>query len=239
MEVGGDDLPGMHHRFAETLDRAVDRIREIQDRARTGGGVGEQPRWPLIVLRSPKGWTGPAVVDGVQVVDSWRSHQVPLSGVKENPEHLRILRDWLLSYQPQELFDRDGAPVGLVRSANPVDDKAMTASPYTNGNADRHPMDYPDFRDYGVAVAAPATERMESPRVLGDLMRDLYTRNPDAFRVFCPDETNSTASVPCSRSATGPSWNVSSRGTRRSRRRAGSWRCSASTTATAGWRATP
>ncbi len=191
LEVEGDDLPGMHHRFAAALDKAVDRIREIQQEARSGGGVTAQPRWPLIVLRSPKGWTGPAVVDGVQVVDSWRSHQVPLSGVKENPEHLRILRDWLLSYQPQDLFDGDGSPVELVRSANPTGAKAMTASPYTNGNAERHPLDYPDFRDYAVDVPVPATQRMESPRVLGDMMRDLYTRNPTAFRVFCPDETNS------------------------------------------------
>ncbi len=190
LEVEGDDIPGMHHRFAQTLEKAVDRIKQIQTDARTHGTQG-QPRWPMIILRSPKGWTGPEVVDGIQVVDSWRSHQVPLSGVAGNPEHLEILQKWLRSYRPDELFDQSGAPVELVRSANPQGPKRMTASPYTNGNAENHPYDSPDFRDYAFAVRSPGTQRLESPRKLGELMRDLYTRNPTSFRVFCPDETNS------------------------------------------------
>ena len=195
IEVEGDDIPGMHHRFARAVEDAVDRIQAIQTEARTAADAGQatsgQPRWPMIILRSPKGWTGPAVVDGVQVVDSWRSHQVPLSGVKGNPEHLQILSDWLQSYRPDELFDDSGAPVALVKSASPAGDKRMTGSPYTNGNSENHPFDHPEFREYEVEVGAPGTQRMESPRVMGDLMRDMYTRNPDAFRVFCPDETNS------------------------------------------------
>jgi xylulose-5-phosphate/fructose-6-phosphate phosphoketolase len=190
IEVSGDDLPGMHHRFAEALESAVDKIRAIQHKARTEG-IDGQPRWPMIVLRSPKGWTGPGIVDGVQVIDSWRSHQVPLSGVAGNAEHLQILQDWLRSYQPQELFDADGKPSELVLSNNPQGPRRMTGNPHTNPDPANHPFVFPDFRDYAVDVPSAAVDRMESPRVLGELMRDMYVANPDSFRVFCPDETNS------------------------------------------------
>jgi xylulose-5-phosphate/fructose-6-phosphate phosphoketolase len=190
MEVAGDDLPGMHHRFAKTLEEAVDKIKDIQAAARAGQSSG-QPRWPMIVLRSPKGWTGPEYVDGVQVVDSWRSHQVPLSGVAGNPEHLKILQDWLKSYRPDELFDADGVPVALVQSANPQGPRRMTANPQTNPDPADYPFKHPDFRDYAVEVPSPATIRLESPRKMGELMRDMYTQNPHSFRLFCPDETNS------------------------------------------------
>ena len=190
MEVSGDDLPGMHHRFAQTLDTALDKIAAIQKDVRTNG-FKQRPHWPLIVLRSPKGWTGPENVDGVQVTDSWRAHQVPLSGVKGNPEHLAILQKWMTSYRPEDLFDDTGAPVELVLSNVPDGDLRMSAAPSANGGKVSKPLKLRGFENYGVAVESPATERMESPRALGAMMRDIYVDNPTSFRVFCPDETNS------------------------------------------------
>src|SRR5829696_6848894 len=191
IEVEGDDLPGMHHRFAEALSRSWARIREIQASARGGDWDGTRPRWPLIVLRSPKGWTGPDVVDGVQVRGTWRAHQVPLSGVKGDKAHLKVLEDWLRSYAPEELFDADGRPTELVQRANPEGDLRMSATPHANGGLLTQDLDLPDFRDYAVDVPEPAKDRAESTRKLGELMRDIYRRNPHSFRLFCPDETNS------------------------------------------------
>jgi xylulose-5-phosphate/fructose-6-phosphate phosphoketolase len=191
IEVEGDDLPGMHHRFAAALADAYGSIREIQTAARGGDWDGARPRWPLIVLRTPKGWTGPDVVDGVQVAGTWRAHQVPLSGVRGNEEHLRLLERWLRSYRPEELFDETGAPTELVRRANPTGDLRMSATPHANGGLLTRDLDLPDFRDYAVDVHDPGAARAESTRKLGELMRDIYARNPDRFRLFCPDETNS------------------------------------------------
>jgi xylulose-5-phosphate/fructose-6-phosphate phosphoketolase len=191
IEVEGSDLPGMHHRFAAGLAQAWGRIRAIQRAARGGGWDGTRPRWPLIVLRSPKGWTGPDKVDGVTVTGTWRSHQVPLSGVRDNPEHLRILEEWLRSYRPEELFDATGAPNPAVRALAPDSDLRMSASPHANGGLLTRELDIPDFRDYAVEVKRPAEARAESTRKLGELIRDIYTSNPDRFRLFCPDETNS------------------------------------------------
>ncbi|MCU7724885.1 phosphoketolase family protein [Actinoplanes sp. KI2] len=191
IEVAGEDLPGMHHRFAAVLAEAWGKIRAIQEAARSGGGDGSRPRWPLIVLRSPKGWTGPHEVDGVVVEGTWRSHQVPLSGVRDNPEHLAMLERWLKSYRPEELFDEDGAPVALVRELAPEGDLRMSASPHANGGLITRDLDMPDFRDYQIEVKAPGAERAESTRKLGELMRDIYRSSPDRFRLFCPDETNS------------------------------------------------
>ena len=190
LEVTGDDVPGMHHRFAQTLDTALSKIAAIQQQVRTSGFT-TRPRWPMIILRSPKGWTGPASVDGVKVTDSWRAHQVPLSGVKGNEEHLDILETWLRSYRPEDLFDDTGAPVELVTSNNPEGDLRMSAAPAANGGTVSEPLAMRGFDSYAVPVPSPATERMESPRVLGAMMRDLYVDNPTSFRVFCPDETNS------------------------------------------------
>jgi xylulose-5-phosphate/fructose-6-phosphate phosphoketolase len=190
-EVGGSDLPGMHHRFAEVLATAYGKIRAIQAAARGGDWDGTRPRWPLIVLRTPKGWTGPEEVDGVQVTGTWRSHQVPLSGVKENPDHLRLLESWLRSYRPDELFDAAGAPVEAVRDFGPDGDLRMSASPHANGGVLTRDLDLPDFRDYAVEVEKPAALRAESTRRLGEMLRDVYAANPDRFRLFCPDETNS------------------------------------------------
>src|SRR6476661_3913568 len=188
----GAVLPGMHERFAQTLATAYDRIRGIQREARADGWtMGERPRWPLIVLRTPKGWTGPAEVDGVKVTGTWRSHQVPLSGVKDNPDHLALLEAWMRSYRPEELFDASGRPVDLVLQANPEGDLRMSASPHSNGGVLTTELDIPDFRDFARDVPSPAGTREESTRALGELMRELYVRNPTTFRLFSPDETNS------------------------------------------------
>jgi xylulose-5-phosphate/fructose-6-phosphate phosphoketolase len=191
IEVGGDDLPGMHVRFAAALTRAWAAIKAIQADARGGSWDGTRPRWPLIVLRTPKGWTGPDIVDGVRVVGPWRSHQVPLSGVRGNEEHLRLLETWMRSYRPEDLFDDAGALNELVRAANPEGERRMSATKHANGGLLTHDLDVPDFRDYAVAVSQPGADRAESTRKLGELMRDIYRRNPDRFRLFCPDETNS------------------------------------------------
>jgi xylulose-5-phosphate/fructose-6-phosphate phosphoketolase len=191
IEVEGDDLPGMHHRFAAALAHAWQSIRTIQTAAREDGWDGTRPRWPLVVLRSPKGWTGPQQVDGVQVAGTWRAHQVPLSGVRENPEHLALLEQWMRSYRPEELFDTTGAPVGLIRHEAPAGDLRMSATPHANGGLVTRDLALPDFRDYAVDVPQPARTYAESTRKLGELMRDVYTANPDSFRLFSPDETNS------------------------------------------------
>ena len=192
--VEGEDLPWMHERFANTLAYAWERIQEIQLAARAGDTWdGEMPSWPMIILRSPKGWTGPKLVDGDVVEGTWRAHQVPLSGVKEKPEHLAMLENWLRSYRIDELFNSDGSVTELVRSNNPVGTKRMSASPHANGGLVTQDLDLPDYRDYGVEVKPDArgTSRLESTRQLGEYMRDIYTRNPGIFRLFCPDETNS------------------------------------------------
>ncbi|MEV4346457.1 phosphoketolase family protein [Actinoplanes sp. NPDC049596] len=187
IEVEGSDLPGMHTRFAAALATAYDKIKAIQ----AAGGDGSRPRWPLIILRTPKGWTGPEEVDGVQVGGTFRAHQVPLAGVRENPEHLALLEQWLKSYGPAELFDSAGTPVALVREAAPEGGKRMSATPHANGGLLTRELDLPDFRDYAIVVPSPGTEQAESTRRLGELVRDVYRRNPDRFRLFSPDETNS------------------------------------------------
>ena len=191
IEVEGEDLPGMHHRFAAALAQAWASIRSIQAAARGGDWDGARPRWPMIVLRTPKGWTGPDIVDGIQVRGTWRAHQVPLSGVKGNQAHLDVLETWLRSYRPEELFDETGAPTELVRRANPSGSLRMSATPHANGGLLTRDLDLPDFRDYAVDVPKPADLRAESTRKLGEMMRDIYRANPDRFRLFCPDETNS------------------------------------------------
>ncbi|MBO3738009.1 phosphoketolase family protein [Actinoplanes flavus] len=191
LEVEGDDLPGMHHRFAAVLAEAWGKIKGIQAAARGGQWDGTRPNWPLIIMRTPKGWTGPEKIDGIKVTGTWRSHQVPLSGVKGNDDHMAELEKWLRSYKPEELFDATGAPVAQIMDLNPPGDLRMSATPHANGGLLTKDLDMPDFRDYAIDVKQPAQGRAESTRKLGELMRDLYTRNPDRFRLFCPDETNS------------------------------------------------
>jgi xylulose-5-phosphate/fructose-6-phosphate phosphoketolase len=180
----------VHQRFAAALDEALDEIREIQAAARAGGST-DRPRWPMIVLRTPKGWTGPAEVDGLPVEGTWRSHQVPIADVRGNPQHLRLLEEWLRSYRPDELFDEQGAPVTSLRELPPRGERRMSANPHANGGALLRDLVLPDFRTYAVEVKEPGTATTEPTRVLGTFLRDVIERNPSSFRLFGPDETAS------------------------------------------------
>jgi len=190
--VEGDDPEQVHQAFAATLDHCYERIRAIQAEAREHG-VSGRPRWPAIILRTPKGWTGPKVVDGLPTEGTFRSHQVPLAGVRQNPEHLAQLEEWLRSYHPDELFDAEGSFVPDLAALAPPGERRMSASPHANGGKLLVDLDIPDFRDYALEVKQPATELHESTRQLGKMLRDIYARNAEAanFRLFCPDETNS------------------------------------------------
>jgi xylulose-5-phosphate/fructose-6-phosphate phosphoketolase len=179
-----------HQRFAAALDDALDEIRTFQDAARSNG-VRTRPQWPMIVLRSPKGWTGPREVDGVQIEGTWRSHQVPVLGARENAGHRKILEAWLRSYNPEELFDEEGRLVAKLRALPPQGDRRMSANPHANGGALLRDLLLPDFRDYAVAVAEPAKGSAEATRVLGGFLRDVIAKNPEVFRLFGPDETTS------------------------------------------------
>jgi xylulose-5-phosphate/fructose-6-phosphate phosphoketolase len=180
----------VHQRFAATLDAALDRIAAVQEEARNGG-PSERTRWPLIVLRTPKGWTGPKEVDGLPVEGTWRSHQVPLAGVRDNPEHLRQLEEWLRSYAPEELFDEQGRPAAWLTATAPEGDRRMSANPHANGGVLLRELVLPDFRAYAVDVSRPATELAEATRVLGLFLRDVLAANAESFRIFGPDETAS------------------------------------------------
>ncbi|ODB75023.1 MULTISPECIES: phosphoketolase family protein [Micromonospora] len=188
--VEGDDPATVHQSLAATLDRAVDEIGEIQRRARSGERV-ERPRWPMIVLRTPKGWTGPSRVDGKQVEGTFRAHQVPISGVRDNPEHLAELERWLRSYRPEELFDATGGPVAEVADLPPTGDRRMSANPVANGGRLLRNLELPDFRDYAVDVPTPGEPMAGATGVLGPWVRDVIARNPETFRLFGPDEVAS------------------------------------------------
>ncbi|MGC5288789.1 phosphoketolase family protein [Micromonospora sp. DT231] len=188
--VAGDDPAVVHRTLAATMDRALDEIAEIQRRARSGGAV-ERPRWPMIILRTPKGWTGPNEVDGIQVEGTYRAHQVPLSGVRDNPAHLAELERWLRSYRPEELFDATGAPVDELRTLPPRGDRRMSANPVTNGGVVLRDLALPDFRDYGVDVEEPGQPMAGATGVLGPWIRDVISANPETFRLFGPDEVAS------------------------------------------------
>jgi xylulose-5-phosphate/fructose-6-phosphate phosphoketolase len=190
--VEGDDPPHVHQEFAATLDRCYDRIRAIQQEARQHG-VYARPRWPAIVLRTPKGWTGPKEVGGHPVEGTFRSHQVPLTDARGRPEELAQLESWMRSYQPESLFDANGTFDADLASLAPSGDRRISANPHANGGKLLVDLDIPDFREYAVEVEKPAVVRRESTREFGKLLRDIYTRNAGAanFRLFCPDETNS------------------------------------------------
>nr|WP_196807960.1 phosphoketolase family protein [Mycobacterium sp. 141] len=194
--VAGDDPASVHQQLAAAFDDAFDQIAAIQRAARLDGEPG-RPLWPMIVLRTPKGWTGPSEVDGKQVEGTWRSHQVPLSETRTNPAHLAQLDEWLHSYRPEELFDETGALREELRAAAPTGNRRMSANPHANGGLLLRDLDLPDFTDYAVAVDRPGTETAEATRVLGTFLRDVITRNPDRFRLMGPDETasNRLASV--------------------------------------------
>ncbi|MGC4770777.1 phosphoketolase family protein [Micromonospora sp. DT44] len=188
--VAGDDPSVVHRTLAATMDRALDEIATIQRRARSGGVV-ERPRWPMIILRTPKGWTGPREVDGTEVEGTYRAHQVPLSGVRDNPAHLAELERWLRSYRPEELFDATGAPVDDLRTLPPHGDRRMSANPVTNGGVVLRDLALPDFGEYGVDVPEPGQPMAGATGVLGPWIRDVIAANPQTFRLFGPDEVAS------------------------------------------------
>ncbi len=186
----GEDSAVVHERFAAALAEALDGIERIQRNARESG-ERSRPRWPMLILRTPKGWTGPREVDGVPVEGTWRSHQVPLAGVRDNADHLGRLEEWLRSYRPEDLFDDEGRVVPEITAQTPSGARRMSANPHANGGELLRDLVLPDFRDYAVDVPAPATTFSEATRVLGAFLRDMMARNPHDFRLFGPDETAS------------------------------------------------
>ena len=185
-----DDHADVHARFAGLLDEALDRIEEIQRSARVDG-VTARPTWPMIVLRSPKGWTGPAEIDGLPMEGTWRSHQVPMTDVRTNPDHLRVLEEWLRSYRPNELFDDEGRLRSELAATSPEGERRMSANPHANGGLLLRDLALPDFRRYAVEVKTPGVEVRESTRVLGTFLRDVIVANRNNFLLFGPDETAS------------------------------------------------
>ena len=188
--VEGSDPMAMHRQMAVVMEQAVLTIRQIQDTARSSGNA-ERPHWPMLVLRSPKGWTGPAEVDGHKLENFWRSHQVPIPDVKTNPKHLQQLEAWLKSYRPWELFDETGAIRPEIRSLSPKGERRMGSNPHTNGGVLRRNLVFPDLTNYAVAVETPGTRVHANTAPLGELIRDLIRLNPKAYRLFGPDETAS------------------------------------------------
>ena len=190
--LAGDDPPEMHQAMATTLDRMVDDIRLIQERARKHGKA-ERPRWPMLILRTPKGWTGPKEVDGLPVENTWRSHQVPVSDVATNPAHLRLLESWMRSYKPDELFDAHGKFRSELAEIAPKGIRRMGMNPHANGGLVLEALTMPHFRDYAVEVPKPGILEAEATRILGRFLRDVVKQNEQKknFRIFGPDETSS------------------------------------------------
>ncbi len=190
--VTGEDPELMHPAMLETLGQALDEIHAIQQRARQDGDT-TRPRWPMIVLRSPKGWTGPEEVDGKPVEGTWRAHQVPVADVRGDPQHRQLLENWMKGYRPEELFDEHGQPFDWLTDRTPQGPRRMSANPHANGGLLCHPLDLPDFRDYAIPVEAPGQSRAESTRAMGRLLRDVMERSHETrnFRLFGPDETAS------------------------------------------------
>ena len=190
--VEGEDPETVHQAMASTLDRVIERIRSIQSNARTGGNL-RRPKWPMIVMRTPKGWTGPKVVDGLQIEGSWRSHQVPLANLAGNPDHLRLLEQWMKSYRPEELFDANGRLIAELAELAPKGERRMGANPHANGGGLLVDLQMPDFRQYAVAVPSPGSVSAEATRVTGGFLRDVMKLNLNQrnFRIFGPDETAS------------------------------------------------
>lgn len=188
--VEGDDPELMHQKMAETMDTITFKIKTIWHEARVNGNT-KRPFWPMIILRSPKGWTGPKEVDGLKTEGSWRSHQVPLSELDKKPDHILILENWMKSYKPEELFDENGKLISTLASLAPKGEKRMGANPHTNGGALLKNLHLPDFKNYAVEVKAPGLVVAESTRILGNYLRDVMVANMQNFRVFGPDETAS------------------------------------------------
>jgi len=188
--VEGSDPESMHQAMAATLDRCVKDIRKIKSDARSAKAA-TLPRYPMIVLRSPKGWSGPGEVDGHRVEGSWRAHQVPLSGIHGNLEHLKLLEKWLRSYHPEQRFSPEGKLLPEYRAIVPQGNRRLGANPHANGGLLRRDLHLPDFRTYGLTFDFPGTVEAENTKPLGVFLRDVMKLNPDNFRVFGPDETTS------------------------------------------------
>ena len=190
--VTGDEPMAVHRQLAATLDLCWERIQTIRQDARRRGSA-QRAAWPAIVLRTPKGWTGPKVVDGVQIEGTFRAHQVPLASVRDEPAHLAMLEAWMRNYRPEELFDERGRLVPELTALAPAGDRRMGANPHANGGRLLVDLDLPDFADYALSVTQPAAECHESTRQLGKYLRDVFQRNAAQrnFRLYCPDETNS------------------------------------------------
>ena len=195
--VEGDDPESVHQLLAGALDRCYAGIRDIQKGARSKDAQTntkrDRPRqsWPMVILRTPKGWTCPKEVDGVRIEGTFRAHQVPLSTVCENPEHLKMLEAWMRKYRPDELFDKEGRLVAELAALAPDGNRRMGANPHVNGGRVLTALDLPDFAQYALTVPGPGEVVAEAPRKLGEYLRDVIKLNPDNFRLFCPDETNS------------------------------------------------
>ncbi|MGL5807284.1 MAG: phosphoketolase family protein, partial [Xenococcaceae cyanobacterium] len=194
---GSYPVEDIHQLMASTLDRIVEEIKSIQREARHNGYT-KRPQWPMIILRTPKGWTGPKEVDGKKTEDYWRSHQVPLSELAKKPEHLQLLEQWMKSYKPEQLFDENGTLIPELAELAPKGDRRMGANPHANGGTLLRPLKMPDFRDYAVEVSKPATSTAEATRVAGTFLRDVMELNEDSrnFRIFGPDETASNRLSP-------------------------------------------
>ncbi len=188
--VEGDEPAAMHQKMAATLEKCVEEIRSIQRKAR-GDGTADRPRWPMIILRSPKGWTGPKEVDGHKVEGFWRAHQIPILDVKKNPAHLTELEQWMRSYKPEELFDQTGRLVEHLRELPPTGNRRISANPHANGGLLRKALNLPDFRNYTEPFDKPGTSEVSPTEVLSYFLRDVMRRNMTSFRVFGPDETAS------------------------------------------------
>ena len=186
----GEDPLRVHERMAATLDIVINEIAAIKQAAADGTLVGT-PRWPMIILRTPKGWTCPVEIDGLPVENTWRAHQVPLGNARDTEAHTRLLESWMLKYRPDELFDENGTPHPFVTAIAPAGDLRMSATPFANGGVLRRDLDLPDFRDFAVDVAAPGSSTSEATKVLGDWMAEVIRKNPDNFRLFGPDEVAS------------------------------------------------
>lgn len=186
----GEPPVEVHRRMARTLDRALDDIAEIRADA-ASGRARSRPAWPMIVLRTPKGWTCPVEIDGKPAEGNWRSHQVPLASARDTPEHLAVLEQWMRSYRPEELFDEKGAPTPRATALAPDGERRMSANPAANGGLLRRPLSLPDFRAFGVDVPGPGRSAHEPTRALGRWLAGVVERNPNSFRIFGPDETAS------------------------------------------------
>jgi xylulose-5-phosphate/fructose-6-phosphate phosphoketolase len=212
--VEGSEPEAVHQALAAAMDRCLDRIDDIQRDARTTTADAPRAAWPMIVLKTPKGWTGPRTVDGLPVEDTWRSHQVPLSGVRTNEDHLRQLEDWLRSYRPEELFEETGRPVSSVLRLAPQAERRMGSSPHANGGLITRELELPAIAEYAVEVKAPGAEDGEPTKVLGEFLRDVFTANETHrnFRMVGPDETESNR-LSAVYDVTAKAWNADRRDT--------------------------